>query len=172
MGAFRTGSSALTFAACLLAVPQGASAQSPEPEIGKGVVGLGAGAAHMTTVAADAHDGIQPWGRADIGWGLTDKTVARFRVEGYRADGLNLTFSLVAEWQAWKHFGFYAAAGLSYGRDTRVGSNTVLGAFARFLPDRRLSPRIDAFGAAAIRNDFLSVGAGLTLGLDIRWGPS
>jgi hypothetical protein len=163
--------SALTLAAMALACPEVAAAAPPQEGPRKGVVGVGAGIVHLTNIAADAHDGVQPWVRGDIGWMLSEKTNARFRIEGYRADGLNLTFSLVAEWQTWRNFGFYAASGLSYGRDTRVGNNTVLGSFARFLPDHRLSPRIDVFGAAAIRNDFLSIGAGLTLGLDVRWGP-
>jgi len=143
----------------------------PEPaSAGEPVIGVGGGMVHLTNIATKSKDGFQPLLRVDAGWGLSTNTTAKLRVEGFEADGINLTFSLVAKWQTWKYLGLFAAAGLSHGGDTRWGNNTVFGFFVRLFPEHRVSVQVDAFGWAAVRNDFLSLGVGSTLGVNYRWG--
>jgi hypothetical protein len=143
----------------------------PSASAGSPVLGVGAGAVQLTTISAKEHGGMQPLLRLDGGLRMSARSTARLRVEGFQADGLNLSFSLVAEWQTWDHLGMYAAAGLSHSNETRWGNNVVFGAFARLFPKAQFSPRIDAFAAVAVRNDFLSVTMGSTLGVDYTWGP-
>jgi hypothetical protein len=108
--------------------------------------------------------------RIEAGRRLGNRTSARIRVGGFRADGLNLFVALVAEIDLSDHLGLNGFAGLSAGADSGLGNNAGIGGFARWFATDTVAIRGDAFASLAMRNDFGGLGFGLLVGTEWRPG--
>lgn len=100
---------------------------------------------------------------------LTAATTVKLRVEGFRADGVNVTIAIAGEIHPWRFGGFTASAGASIGQRSDLGNIISAGAFGRFEVRDGVFARADLFGSAALRNDFGGTGFGLTAGVEYRW---
>jgi hypothetical protein len=107
-------------------------------------------------------------GRLEAGLRVGTRTAARIRIEGFRADGLNLFGALVADVDLGKHVGLSGFAGVSFGASSGIGNHFGAGGFARWFVNPAVALRADAFVSVALRNDFGGLGVGLVAGAEWR----
>ncbi len=97
-------------------------------------------------------------GRVEAGYRVHPRGVARVRLEGLAAEGLNLFCDLVAEVELGPAYGLQGFAGLSYSEAAGAGNHVGIGAFVRREMSPSLALRADSFAAGVIRTDFAGVG--------------
>ena len=144
---------------------------SPGDYSGRFVAGASVGAIHLDKITPLPLDTTSALVKLEVGRQLTGATTAKLRVEGFRADGINVSIALVAEVHPWRWAGFFAAAGASIGQRSHLGNILSAGVFGRAAVRPGVYVRADLFGSAALRNDFGGTGVGLTLGAEYRWRP-
>ncbi len=108
-------------------------------------------------------------GRVEGGWRLGPRTAGRLRLEGFRADGLNLFAALVVDVELGAGLGLSGFSGFSVGSRSGIGSNLGVGGFARWSIARCWSARVDGYLTSALRNDFSGFGVGAIVGA--QWRP-
>lgn len=138
-------------------------------EARRGVVVVGGvGAIHLEKRTPLALSTTSAVARLEAGVRLGEHTAARGRLEGFRADGLNLFAALVVDVDLGRHLGLSAFSGLSFGSRSGAGNNVGAGGFARWPVAPALALRADAYVSAALRNDFGGVGLGVVAGAEWR----
>lgn len=133
------------------------------------VVVIGAGPVHLRKRTPRVLEDTTAMGRIEAGYRVHPRGVARVRVEGLTAEGINLFCDLVAELELGRMYGLQGFAGVSYSDQSGAGSHTGVGGFVRHDLNRAVALRLDAFAAGVIRTDFSGVGVGLVGG--VEWRP-
>lgn len=106
--------------------------------------------------------------RVEGGIRLGPRSAARLRLEGFRADGVNLFAALVVDLDLTDHLGVIGFAGISIGERSGFGNNFGVGGFGRYFVRPTFALRVDLFLSVALRNDFGGVGAGAVVGVEYR----
>lgn len=160
-GAGRRGA----WVACALAI----GATLPVAADAEEVVVIGAGPVHLRKRTPRVLEDTTAMARIEAGYRVHPRGVARVRIEGLTAEGINLFCDLVAELQLGRSYGVQGFSGVSFSDASGAGSHTGVGAFVRHELDPAVALRVDAFAAGVIRTDFSGVGVGLVGG--VEWRP-
>lgn len=133
------------------------------------LVAVGGGVQRLDIQAPTPIAATRPVVSVDAGLHLSRTTSIRLRLRGFEADGANLGAGLLADWQPWRHLGFFGAAGLSAGRESLAGSETALGIFSA-LPIRwGFALRLEGAVGLLARNDFGGTAIGMGFVVERAW---
>ncbi len=146
-----------------------AMASLGEPAVAEEVAVVGGGPIHLRKRTPRVLQDTTAVARIEAGYRVHPRGVARLRIEGLDAEGLNLFCDLVAEVDLGPAYGVQGFAGLSYSDGSGAGNHVGLGAFVRREMSPSVALRADGFAAGVIRTDFAGIGIGVVGG--VEWRP-
>lgn len=113
--------------------------------------------------------GLSGAAELSIGVRLHPRSLAKVKVLGFRANGINTVLALTGELDLIGNYaGVTGSAGFSLGADGRGGNYAGVGMFAR-IPLGHFALRLDAVANTVSRTDFLGYGLQTTAGFEVTW---